>query len=70
MTNTTTVEFSTKKHLDIPRIGQRKTVRVNGHDESLYVQEVRTKVRGYFDDDGRYRREFEGSYTLVPFVDL
>ena len=70
MTETTTVEFSTKKLSDIPHVGQRKRVRVNGHPETLYVREVRSRVRGYYDDAGLYRRELEGQYTLVPFVDL
>lgn len=70
MTQTTTVELTTAKHADIPKIGQRKRVRVNGRDETLYVNEVTATVRGYWDDGGIYRRDFKVQYTLVPFGDL
>jgi hypothetical protein len=69
-TTSVKVDFTTRKTGDIPRVGQRKSVRVNGRIEKLYVRHVEvTAFKDYeFPDgaDGRGRvfTEYQGTAIM------
>lgn len=72
MTNEATVKFDVTRSADVPRPGQRKTVRVNGRPEVLYVKDV--DVEAYRRVDWPTERSlglgWRGTYTLVEFHTL
>ena len=58
-----TVKFSTGRVEHIPRIGQRKRVRVNGRPETLYVKRVEVEASNQAGEGNWY----EGNYRLVEW---
>ena len=62
MTNETVVSFETTTTADLPSVGQRKRVRLNGKVETLYVREVNVRCSNSYADP----KLFRGTYTLVP----
>lgn len=73
MSSVVTVEFDTENEKDIPKVGHRKTVRVNGKPESLYVAAVSvemTRVEVYDEGTGKYmgiRIDYSGEAKLMPY---
>ena len=65
MTDEATVGFETTRRSDIPMAGQRKTVRVNGRPEVMYVQRVNARAIKDYDATGRRLTYYTGSYTLT-----
>ena len=59
MTKKCTFEFDVEKASDIPRVGTRKTVRLNGRAEMMWIRDV--KVRARKDVGALY---FAGTATL------
>ena len=59
-----TVEFETTKSSNIPVIGKRKRLKVNGHWETLYVNRI--EVERKFDEE---RTDYDvRPYTVYHFV--
>lgn len=66
------VQFSVRKESKVPKVGHRKTMRVNGRVETLYVSQVDVEISRVelYDDDGKFlgmHREFSGTATFIPF---
>ena len=59
-----TVKFSTDRARDLPRVGQRKRVRVNGRPETLYVKRIVVEASTA---SGGVRPWYEGEYRLVEW---
>ena len=69
MTNDVTVEFSVERAKDVPRIGQRKTLRVNGRREVLFCRKLDVDMVRDWDDTGTHPQvTFEGNATYGPTV--
>lgn len=70
MTNDVTVEFSVERAKDVPRIGQRKTVRVNGRPTVLFCRKLYVDmVRDWDEETGTHPQlTFEGNATYGPTI--
>lgn len=73
--STVTVDFDVAKKSQVPKVGSRKVVRVNGRPESLWVTEVRVEFARVerYDDDGNFlgiRHDYFGQAKLEPFLQV
>lgn len=66
MTSGATVAFRSNKQSDVPRVGQRKRVKINGKMETLYVSDISVRFR----HDPVDRPEWSGTYTLMSYYDM
>lgn len=64
MTNEVVVRFEVKRRSDVPQVGARKSVRVNGRMETLYIRHVNVAVRKWQDDDGHIEVLYQGTATM------
>ncbi len=61
MTNEIRVDFQTQRRSDIPTIGSRKKVRVNGRAETKHVKSVDVRADRYYGEG----LTFHGHYILT-----
>ena len=47
MTDSVRIEFSTEHEKEVPRVGHRKTIHVNGAPEIMWVKEVTVMAKKY-----------------------
>lgn len=60
------VKFDTQRFSEVPRVGQRKRVQVNGRVETKYVKRIEVEARKFYAESLRYR----GVYWLTDYSDL
>ena len=60
MTNKLEFEFLVNKQKDVPKVGTRKRVKVNGKPETMYVYSVDVQATKSYDENLHVEWEFGG----------